>query len=116
MPVGKGWLGAPLIKKRLCTVQKTEKHNMREPGGVGSRGPLKVGVNPDILKNRECHKLLLNYNCNVYKSIHFWNENDSENPFLISNFTKNDVFLKKWQKISFFGKQILGQRTKNNFE
>ena len=30
--MGKGWLGVPLIKKRLCKVQNC---------GVGSRGPLK---------------------------------------------------------------------------
>ena len=39
--MGKGWLGAPLIKKRLRKVQKIEGRNAREPCGVGSRGPLK---------------------------------------------------------------------------
>ena len=48
---------------------------------------VKVGVNPEILKNRE-HRNLLNYNYNLYKSIQFCNGNESENPFLISNFTK----------------------------
>ena len=38
VPVGMGWLGAPLIKKRLRTVQKIEARNMRELCGVGSRG------------------------------------------------------------------------------
>ena len=41
VPVGKGWLGAPLIKKRLCKVQKIEACNTREPCSVGSTGPLK---------------------------------------------------------------------------
>ena len=41
VPVGKGWLGAPLIKKRLRKVQKIEACNTREPCGVGSWGPLK---------------------------------------------------------------------------
>ena len=53
---------------------------------------LKAGVNPEILKNKECCKVLLNYNCNVYKSIQFWNGNESENLFLISNLTINDDF------------------------
>ena len=39
--MGKEWLGAPLIKKRLRKVQKIEERNAREPCGVGSRGPLK---------------------------------------------------------------------------
>ena len=36
-----------------------------------------------------------------------------ENPFLISNFTKNDDLKKMPQKITFFVKKILGQPTKN---
>ena len=36
--MGIGWLGAPLIKKRLRKVQKIEACNMRELCGVGSRG------------------------------------------------------------------------------
>ena len=74
---------------------------------------LKVGVNPEILKNSA---VILNYNYNIYKIKHFWNGNESENPFLISNFTKNYNFLRKWQKITFLVKTILGQPTKHNFE
>ena len=37
VPVGKGWLGASLIKRRLSKVQKTEARKAREPYGVGSR-------------------------------------------------------------------------------
>ena len=33
--MGKGWLGAPLIKKKI------EEGNAREPCGVGSRSPMK---------------------------------------------------------------------------
>ena len=48
--MGKGWLGAPLIKKRLRKVQKIEVRNARELAG-GSRGSLnKVGVNPSLKK------------------------------------------------------------------
>ena len=36
--MGMGWLGAPLIKKRLRKVQKIEVRNMRELCGVGSKG------------------------------------------------------------------------------
>ena len=39
--MGKGWLGAPLIKKRLRKVQKIEARNVREPCCVGSRGLFK---------------------------------------------------------------------------
>ena len=43
----------------------------------------KGGVNPKIVKYIEhC-----NYYCDAYKSIHFWKGNESENPFLMSNFT-----------------------------
>ena len=45
---------------------------------------------------------LLNYNCNVHKSTYFWNGNESENPFLISNLTKNDDFFEKTGKKSPF--------------
>ena len=42
MPEGKGWLGAPPpLIKCLRTVQKIEAAIVREPCGVGSRGPLK---------------------------------------------------------------------------
>ena len=51
----------------------------------------KRGVN---LKFFEAYRVLKlpNYYCNVYKRVHLWNGNESENPFLISNFTKNDDF------------------------
>ena len=39
--MGKGWLGVPLIKKRLRKVKKIEARNMREPFGMGSRGLVK---------------------------------------------------------------------------
>ena len=42
------------------------------------------------------------YNCDVYKSIHFWNGNESENPFLVSNSTKNADFMRKWQINTFW--------------
>ena len=67
--------------------------------------PLRLVSTQKFWKIRECHIKLLNYNCDVYKSIHFWNVNESENPFLISNFTKNDDFLRKWQKITFLVKK-----------
>ena len=44
---------------------------------------IRAGVNPEILKNRKCCNLL-NYNWSICKSAHFWNENESENPFLVS--------------------------------
>ena len=47
--------------------------------------------------------------------VNFWNGNESANPFLISDFTKNDNFLRKWQK-SLFWEKNLGQPTKHNFE
>ena len=50
----------------------------------------------------------------LYKIIYFWNGNESENPFLISNFTKNDDFLRKWQK-TLFGQKFLWQANKNSF-
>ena len=58
-------------------------------------------VNPDIVKNIACCNFL---NCDVYKNIHFWYGNESENPFnfLISNFTKNAVFFEKMAKNHFF--------------
>ena len=56
------------------------------------------------------------YYCNVNKSIHFWNGNESENPFLISNSTKNADFLRKWQKITFLVKNFCDKLKKNNFE
>ena len=37
----------------------------------------------------------------MYKSIHFWNGNESESPILISNFTQIADFLRKWQKSTF---------------
>ena len=36
--MGMGWLGAPLIKKRLRKVQKMEARDMRELCCVGSKG------------------------------------------------------------------------------
>ena len=39
-------------------------------------------------------------------------ENESENPFLIPNFTKNDDFLKKWQKSTFLVKNFCDKVTK----
>ena len=42
--MGKGWLGASLIKKRLCKVQKIDGRNAREPCGEGSRGRLSAPV------------------------------------------------------------------------
>ena len=52
------------------------------------------------------HAVTFLYNCDVYKNIHFWYGNESENPFnfLISNFTKNAVF-EKMAKNHFFGKK-----------
>ena len=51
------------------------------------------------------------------KSIHFWNRNEPENPYLISNFTKNIDFLTKWQKkITVLVKINLGQATNVNFK
>ena len=35
--MGKGWVGAPLIKKPLSNVQKIEASNAREPSGVEFR-------------------------------------------------------------------------------
>ena len=43
-----------------------------------------VLINPEIVQNiARC-----NYNWDLCKRIHFWNGNESENPFLIPNFTK----------------------------
>ena len=41
VPMGKGWLGAPLIKKCLRKVQEIEVRNTPEPCGVGSRDSVK---------------------------------------------------------------------------
>ena len=68
--------------------------------------PLKGSVNPEIVKNIARCKLS-NYNCDVYKSIHVWNRNESENPFLISNLTKNADFLRKWQNTTFLVKKFV---------
>ena len=60
-----------------------------------------VYVNSKMLKN-SIVSYLLNYNSDAYKSLHFWNGNESENPFLTSNFIKNVGFLLiKWQKSLF---------------
>ena len=56
--------------------------------------PIKVGFNPEILKNRERLTITVMY----IKSIYFWNENESENPSLILNFIWNVYFWRKWQK------------------
>ena len=46
----------------------------------------------EIVKNiARCNFLITD----VYKIIHFWNGNESENPFMISNLTKNAVFFRK---------------------
>ena len=73
---------------------------------------LKVGVNPEILKNSAITFKLLKI---VYKSIHFWNGNESENPCLISNLTKNDFLKTKWQKNHFFGKKSSWTAYKTQF-
>ena len=39
--MGKGWLSAPLIKKRLRKVKQIEARNTREPCCMGSSGLLK---------------------------------------------------------------------------
>ena len=58
-----------------------------------------------------------NYYCNVYKGIHFWNGNESENPLLISNFTKNAEFLRNGKKTPLFlVKNFCDKLKKNNFE
>ena len=44
--------------------------------------------------------------------MHFWNGNKSENPFLISNLTKDDDFLRKWQKTTFLVKNFCDKLTK----
>ena len=60
---------------------------------------------------------LLNYNSYSYESIHFWIGNESENLFLISNFTKNyDFFFLNGKTTLFWLKTFLGQLTKHNFE
>ena len=51
------------------------------------------------------------------KELHFWNGNESDNPFLISNFIKNDDFSRKWQKKNTFSvKHFCDKLTKNSFE
>ena len=61
----------------------------------------------NILEHSEC--------CNfqtitvMHRSLHFLNGNESENPFLISKFTKNDDILRKWQKNTFLVK-IFGDK------
>ena len=52
----------------------------------------------------------------MYIKVCLWNGNESENPFLISNFTKNNDLFEKMVKNTFVVKEILGQRTKHNFE
>ena len=65
----------------------------------------KRSVKPEIVKNiASCYSNFYNYD--AYKSVHFWNGNESENPFLISNFTKNSDFLRKRQKSLFLVKKI----------
>ena len=59
----------------------------------------KRSVNPEIVKLACCNFLIITV---MYKSIHFWNGNESQNPFLISNFTKIADFFRKWQKNHFF--------------
>ena len=39
--MGKGWLGATLIKSACAKCKKSEARNVREPCSVGSRGTLK---------------------------------------------------------------------------
>ena len=75
---------------------------------------LKGSVNPNFLKHIECCNFQNCY-CNIYKSIHIWNGNESENPFLISNFTKNAVFLRKLAKNTFLVKNFCDKLKKNNF-
>ena len=78
----------------------------------------KVGVNSEMLKNRKV-PYRLNFNCNVCKIIHFYNGNDSENPFLTSKFAENSDFLRKWQKITLLVNNVkkkIGQPTTRNFE
>ena len=45
-----------------------------------------------------------------------WNGNESENPFLISNFTKNYIFFFENDKNHFSGKKNSWTAYKNNFE
>ena len=63
---------------------------------------VKVGVNPEILENREGRNFQTITVMNIL-SIHFWNGYESENPLLKSNFTENFDFLTKLQKNHFFG-------------
>ena len=65
----------------------------------------KVGVNPEIMENKQCGNFQT-ITVMFIKVYIFWNVNESENLFLISNFTKNVNFVTKWQKITFLVKKI----------
>ena len=55
---------------------------------------VKEDVNPEIVKNiARCNFLIITV---IHKSTQFWNGNELENPFLITNFTKNADFVRKW--------------------
>ena len=57
------------------------------------RGYLKGIVNPEIVKNiARCNFLIITV---MYIKVYISDGNESENPFLISNLTKNADFLRK---------------------
>ena len=75
----------------------------------------KRSVKPETVKNiASCYSNFYDYD--AYKSVHFWNGNESESPFLISNFTKNSDFFEETAKITFLVKKICDKLKKNNFE
>ena len=50
----------------------------------------------------------------IYQIIHLWKGNESQNPFLISNFTKMLIFLRKPQKVTFLAQKFWDKLTKKN--
>ena len=67
-----------------------------------SQEPVKRGVNPAFLKFIDRCNFWI-FIVTFYSSIRFWKGNESKNPFLVSNFTKNADILRKPQKNHFFG-------------